>query len=198
MTTSEAYQTWLAAVRAGDDDRAEALVNRLASADGPALLVQLASNDADDRWWAVRGLAMHGPPAAAQPIAAACNDPDPSVRAAAAMALAVLAQRHPAAVEPHLGDLAARLADYDGLVRQAGADALARCGEMALPVLADVLQFGPQAARTRAAYALRKMGSRDAAALLYPLLDDPNPLIRTYAYEGLDDLGLLETVLLVP
>lgn len=198
MITSAAYQAWLAAVAADDDERAETLVGQLGPADSPALLAQLASANVDARWWAVRALALHGPPAAAEPIAVACDDPDAGVRAAAALALALLCRRYPAAVEPHLATLAVRLVDIDGLVRQANADALAQCGEVAIPVLAEVLRFGAEAARTRAAYALRKMGSTRAAALLYPLLNDPNPLIRTYAYEGLDDLGLLETTLLLP
>lgn len=198
MATSTTYRAWLAAIAAGDDEQAEALSQQLTPADGPALLAQVASSDLDLRWWAVRALALHGPPAAAGPIAAACDDPEPSVRAAAALALALLCGRYPAAVEPYLPALAVRLADIDGMVRQANADALAQCGEVALAVLAEVLEFGPEAARTRAAYALRKMGSKPAAALLYPLLNDPNPLIHTYAYEGLDDLGLLETTLLLP
>lgn len=198
MIYSDTYEAWLAAVQAGDDERAEALVVQLGPADSPALLEQLASSDVDVRWWGVRALALHGPPASAGPIAAACDDPDAGVRAAAALALAVLHQRHPAAVEPYLASLTVRLADIDGVVRQASADALAQCGESALPALAEVLQLGPEAARVRAAYALRKMGNRRAAPLLYPLLNDPNPLIRTYAREGLDDLGLLETILLAP
>lgn len=198
MTISETYRTWLGAIQAGDDERAEALSGQLSPADSPALLAQVAASNADLRWWALRALALHGPPAAAGPIAAACDDPEASVRAVAALALALLCQRYPAAVEPYLGTLAVRLVDIDGMVRQANADALAQCGDVALSVLAEVLRFGPEAARTRAAYALRKMGSKRAAPLLYPLLNDPNPLIYTYAYEGLDDLGLLETTLLLP
>ncbi len=198
MANSDTYRTWMEAVSSGDDERSEALASQLGPADCPALLTQLASKDADVRWWAVRALALHGPPAAAGPVAAACDDADASVRAAAGMALALLQQRHPEAVEPYLSNLAVRLADIDGTVRQASADALAQCGDAALPVLAEVLQIGPDAARARAAYALHKISSRGAAGLLYPLLDDPNPLIRTYAYETLDDLGLLESILLIP
>lgn len=198
MIYSDTYEAWLEAVQAADDERAEALVSQLGPADSPALLEQLTSSDVDVRWWGVRALALHGPPAAAGPIAVACDDPDAGVRAAAALALGVLYQRHPAAVAPHLASLAVRLSDIDGVVRQASADTLAQCGESALPALAEVLQLGPEAARTRAAYALWKMGDRAAAPLLYPLLNDENPLIRTYAREALDDLGLLETLLMAP
>ena len=70
------------------------------------------------------------------------------------------------------------LTDSDGLVRQTAADALARCGDDAVDVEAvlDTLHDG---ARARAAYALRKIGTKKAAGLLYPLLDDPNHLVRS-------------------
>ncbi len=38
----------------------------------------------------------------------------------------------------------------------------------------------------------------NAAGLLYRHLNDPNYLVRTYAYEGLDEMGLLETMLMTP
>ncbi len=37
-----------------------------------------------------------------------------------------------------------------------------------------------------------------AAAILYALLNDENHLVRAYAYEGLDEMGLLENVLVIP
>ena len=49
--------------------------------------------------------------------------------------------------------------------------------------------------RDSAAGALRKIATMKAAGVLYALLNDPNHLVRAYAYEGLDDMGLLETVL---
>ncbi|MCC6170181.1 MAG: HEAT repeat domain-containing protein [Caldilineaceae bacterium] len=149
MAISATYRAWLAAIDAGDDEQAEALSRQLTLTDSPALLAQVAAADLDLRWWAVRALALYGPPAAAGPIAAACDDPEPSVRAAAALALSLLCGRYPAAAEPYLSALAVRLADIDGMVRQANADALAQCGEAALPVLAEVLEFGPEAARAR-------------------------------------------------
>ena len=83
-------------------------------------------------------------------------------------------------------------------MRQSAADALALCSDAALPALAETLAASAEPARVRAAYALRKIGTFGAARLLYPLLNDTNPLIRAYAYEGLDDMGLLETLLLQP
>jgi HEAT repeat protein len=192
-------QFWEAVAR-GDDARAETLAARLAADAEPVLLAALGdeTGDADRRWWAVRALAHCGTAAAPPAAARALDDPDASVRAAASLALAWLCRRHPEAGQPLLPALAARLADPDGLVRQVAADALAQCGDTAVPVLGEVIRGAAEAPRVRAAYALRKIGTLRAAALLYPLLNDPNPLIRTYAHEGLDDLGLLENVLLLP
>jgi HEAT repeat protein len=198
MTTDSALDRWLAAIAADDDAAAEALVAQLRGDDEPALIALLTSASEDERWWSVRALAVHGSAAAPVHVAQAATDPAPSVRAAAALSLAELNRRVPEAVEPHLGALAPLLADDDGLVRQAAADALAQCGDAAVATLGGVVRGSVEAARTRAAYALRKIHTYKAAAILYPLLNDPNPLVRTYAYEGLDDMGLLETILLRP
>jgi HEAT repeat protein len=83
-------------------------------------------------------------------------------------------------------------------VRQAAADALALCGDDAVTTLATVLAGEEQGARTRAAYALRKIASLAAAAILFRCLNDANYMVHTYAYEGLDELGLLDNLLLIP
>jgi HEAT repeat protein len=96
-----------------------------------------------------------------------------------------------------LARLAVQLADDDGAVRQAAADALAQCGDDALPALASILQTPHEGARTRAAYALRKIASRQAAPILFRLLNDANYMVHTYAYEALDEMGLLENLLVM-
>jgi HEAT repeat protein len=147
----------------------------------------------------VRALAVCGRPTAVPGLEARLTDVDPAVRAAALLALAHLHQRWPEAVTPALDRAAECLRDDDGLVRQVAADALAQCGDDAVPALARILfQQSHEGARTRAAGALRKIATMKAAGVLYALLNDPNPLVRTYAYEGLDDMGLLETVLVMP
>ena len=131
-------------------------------------------------------------------VQAALAAPAPELRAAAALALVHLHSRAPAAVAPALDTVAALLTDDDGLVRQTAADCLAQCGDDAVPALGRVLrESAHQGARTRAAGALRKIATMKAAAILYPLLNDPNHLVRMYAYEGLDEMGLLENVLVV-
>jgi HEAT repeat protein len=189
----------LDAIAAGDDDAAEQVAVLLTAVDEPALVALAAASAVDERWWAVRGLAVCGREAAVPVLAAALHDSDSSVRAAAALAAHHVYLRNPTAARPLLPLVAGLLADDDGMVRQVAADALAQSGDDAVPALGEVLRTSThEGARTRAAAALRKIATMKAAALLYPLLNDPNPLVRMYAYEGLDEMGLLENILLVP
>lgn len=192
-TTTAAF---LAAIAAGADEVTECLALQLTPDAEPALLALLAAPDADPRWWGVRALALCGGAEAVSGVAAQLADADPSIRAAARLALAHLHRRQPDAVTLHLDQVADGLRDDDGMVRQVAADALAQCGDDAVPVLARILFQQPhEGARTRAAGALRKIATMKAAGVLYALLNDSNHLVRAYAYEGLDDMGLLETVL---
>jgi HEAT repeat protein len=189
-------QNLLKAIAAGDDAQTEAAVAHLQPSAEPALLHLLQSAEADARWWAARALAHCGGAAAVQPLVSALADADGQVRAAASVALGQLYARSPAAVGLVVDQLAARLTDDEGYVRQAAADALAHCGNAAVPSLAQVLQSDHQGARSRAAAALRKIATLPAAGVLYQQLNDANYLVRTYAYEGLDEMGLLENMLL--
>ncbi|GIV80524.1 MAG: hypothetical protein KatS3mg050_4918 [Litorilinea sp.] len=194
---SVASQFWQA-VSEGDDSRAEALVAQLGAEDVPSLTEQLRSTQPDIRWWAARALAQVGDARAVSGLAGALADPEAAVRAVAVRALAQLSSRCPDPVRTCLPAMAALLRDPDGLVRQAAADALALCGEDAVPLLAEILARGSAPERSRAAYALRKMACLPAAVVLYRYLDDENLLVQTHAYEGLDDLGYLENTLLLP
>lgn len=187
-----------AAIAAEDDAAAEAIIPQLSPAAEPRLLQWLATGTPDERWWAIRALAAWGGPAAVPALRQALTDSEAVIRGLAAMALGHLFQRQAELVAPILPDVAARLADEAGSVRQATADALAQCGDAALPVLATVLAGEHQGARTRAAYALRKMATRTSAALLFQHLNDSNYLVHTLIHETLDDLGLLENLLLAP
>lgn len=199
MTESIAFARFLAAIDAYDDDRCEAIVPQLTPADSPRLLALIDDANPDRRWWAVRGLAAVGAADAVPALATCLDDADPSVRAVAAMSLGHVYRRAPAAVAEQLGRVATLLADDDGIVRQAASDGLALCGDDAVPPLAALLrQESHPGARSRAAATLRKIATMRAAAVLYPLLNDPNHLVRMYAYEGLDEMGLLENVLVIP
>ncbi len=192
-------QELLAAVARQDDDETERLALLLTAADEPALLALLVSTNEDERWWAARGLALVGSKNSIAPLAQSLRDGAAAVRAAAALALAQLHARYPEDVTTQLDAVGSLLADDEGYVRQTAADCLAQCGDDAVPALGSVLRAGThQGARTRAAGALRKMATMKAAAILYALLNDENHLVRAYAYEGLDEMGLLENVLVIP
>lgn len=190
-------ESLMAAIAAGDDAVAEQQALLLTADDEPALLALAAAPDADERWWGVRALAVCGGEASVPVVAGALHDRDPGVRAAAALAAHYIYLRCPVQAEPLLAPVAGLLADDDGMVRQVAADALAQSGDAAVPALGEILRTSQhEGARTRAAAALRKIATLKAAAILYPLLNDPNPLVRMYAYEGLDEMGLLENILL--
>ncbi len=89
------------------------------------------------------------------------------------------------------------LTDSSGWVRGAAADGLAMMGEPAIPALGAAIQDDREGVRVRAARALYKIKSPKAAPWLFPALNDPNPIVHTYAYETLDELGLLTTVLVM-
>ncbi len=188
----------LAAVAAGDDDRADLLARALAPADAPALAALCSDDDAELRWWAVRGLAVCGDGGCTPVLAAALEDADAGVRAAAVLALVELHTTGRAEPAESMAVLAARLSDEDGFVRQTATDGLARCGVAALPALAEVLAGEHDGARTRAAAALRKIGQLQAAPLLFRYLNDANYMVQMYCYEALEEMGLLETMLLKP
>lgn len=185
-----------AAVAAGDDERAEALVDLLSSADVP-ILRHMAESDLVDRcWWGIRGLAQVGNGDIVPIVLARLQHADPSVRAAAALALGQIHSRHPEAVIPHLSHLVLLMTDADALARQAAVDGLAQCSDDAVDLLAEALNSKAEPLRVRAAMALHRIGTMKTAPLLYQHLEDPNPLVRHHAYETLSNLGLLETMLL--
>ncbi len=199
MTESAPYARFVAAIQAGDDEATEAAALALAPADAEALRALACEGTGEQRWWAVRTLAAVGDAAALPPLRAALEAADPALRAAAALAVGHLGRRHPDAVEAALPALVPLLEDDDGLVRQAAADGLALCGDAAVPLLAAVaLGAGHSGARARATGALCRIRTHNAAAVLFRLLNDPNPLVHAYAYKGLDAMGLLDNLLLKP
>mgnify|MGYP000870219454 CR=1 FL=1 len=184
---NDLLQPLLNAIDAGDDDAAEAAAARLRAVDGaalPSLATLSTAGDDDQRWWAVRaiaGLAEERPALAAQAIPlllAALHDPDDSIRCVAALSL---------------GQIQA----VSGWVRGAAADALALIGEPAVPALGEALQDPRDGVRVRAAYALHRIKSMPSARWLFPALNDPNHIVHTYAYETLEEMGLLTTVLVM-
>jgi HEAT repeat protein len=185
-----------AAVAAGDDEHAEALVDLLSASDIPLLRHMAESNQGDHCWWGIRGLAQIGNGDVVPILVARLQHAEPSIRAAASLALGEIHSRHAEAVVPHLSHLILLLTDADALVRQAAVDGLAHCGDDAVDLLAEALNSEIDALRVRAAMALHRIGTVKTAPSLYHHLEDPNPLVRHHAYETLSNLGLLETMLL--
>lgn len=190
----------LQAIEAGDDEAAEAAVAHLSTLNGAALssLAQLnRSDDHDQRWWAVRAiaeLAEENPAHRDQAIPillGALSDTEDPIRCVAALGLG---QIQAASAIPALALL---LADPSGWVRGAAAAALALIGEPAVPALGEALQDPREGVRVRAAYALHRIKSVKSARWLFPALNDSNPIVHTYAYEALDEMGLLSTVLVM-
>ena len=176
------YARLIQAIALDDDEAAEAQIPHLGPADALALLA----------------LAQAGGAEAVPVLVDALAADDAGERAVAALALGHLHARAGQAVNPALPSLAHCLADGEGLVRQAAADGLALCGEDAVPVLVAALESPHDGVRVRAVIALRKLQSMRAAAALYQHLNDPNRLVRLYAYETLDAMGLLTNILLRP
>ena len=196
--TKSLLQPLLTAIAADNDEAAEAAICRLmrnAEAALPALLALAQSFNEDHRWWAVRGLAAladEAPQARASAIPALVNalsDGDEALRCAAALALGQLQ------ATSAIPSLVLELADANGWVRSAAADALALMGEAAVPALCDALHDERDGVRVRAAYALNKIRSLRSARCLFPALTDHNHIVHVYAYEALEQMGLLDTLL---
>jgi len=190
---SLAVRRFFAVLKTDDDEAIEGAVHLLAPSDEGALLVRLAGAEAESRWWLLRALAHCGSATALPAVAAATHAATPALRVVATMTLGRLVQRRPEQAAPYWGQLTAGLSDEDGMVRQVATDSLAQCGNAAIAALVQVLRFSEnQGARSRAAAALSKIRTPEAAGPLYRCLNDPNYLVHTYAYEALDDMGLLE------
>jgi HEAT repeat protein len=86
--------------------------------------------------------------------------------------------------------LSARLTDESAFVADIAADALSMLGEDAVPALAEVLQDESAHARLLAVRALGRIKSQTAIAPLFGVLEDSSYLVRHYAREALENLGV--------
>lgn len=194
---SLAVRRFFAILKTGDDEASEGAVSVLAPTDEAALLARLDGADEETRWWLLRALAHCGSAAALPVVALDTRAQAAALRAVATMTLGRLVQQRPEQAAPYWVQLTAGLGDEDGMVRQVATDTLAQCGNAAIAALVQVLRFSEnQGARSRAAAALSKIRTLEAAGPLYRCLNDPNYLVHTYAYEALDDMGLLENTLI--
>ncbi|MGD9494911.1 MAG: HEAT repeat domain-containing protein [Armatimonadota bacterium] len=169
-----------------DDEQAAMMAARALGAmpeHSRSAVVELArESDARLRVRAMTALGMmEDDPAAMQMLLAACGDPDPSVRAAAAMA----APRGPAAFDR----LAALLRDPDASVRLAAVTGMGRTGDpRAAPLLAEMLAGEEMVARA-AASALGDFATAEGINALDRALADPREQVVQAAAWGLAQVG---------
>lgn len=177
----------LRALVSGDDESRELAALELgrmgADACGP-LAAMLVWGDADARWWAARTLAQVGGQGAVPPLVNALTDDDADVRACAALALGRLGAESSAPALAHL------LADESAFVAGIAADALSMVGEPAAQALVEMLDAEQPHARLLAVRALGRIKAESATGSLFDMLEDPSYLVRYYAQEALETLGV--------
>jgi HEAT repeat protein len=169
----------------GDDERAQAALNRVTSDDMLELTGALAEGDRDARSWAAAALARLGGPEAVRALLAASADPDPDVRALILHALGEV--RAPEAVTPLLFALGER----DSYLTRIATDALIRLGSVAVPPLIAALEHEVETrVRVNLARALALIGDPRAIPALFCALDDESYLVQHWADEGLERMGV--------
>jgi HEAT repeat protein/Uri superfamily endonuclease len=187
IVTDAELDELLDALSRGDDQSREAAALALGR-HGQRALGRLArmidDPDRDVRWWAARALAEIGGAPASVPLCAALADPDPDVRACAALALGQIraGDAAPALVE--------RLGDESAFVASIAADALSMIGDGAVDALIDATMAGSSHIRVLAVRALGRLRAQRAIGPLFGLLDDSSYLVRHYAREALEAMGV--------
>jgi HEAT repeat protein len=173
-------------ISAGEDSREEAALalGRFGAAAVERLAAISATGDADARWWAARALAEVGREGAVPPLVSILDDPDPDVRACAALALGRVGDGSAAPA------LAARLGDESTFVASIASDALSMVGEPAVEALASRLADENPHVRLLAVRALGRIRSQGSMGHLFGVLEDPSYLVRYYAHEALEALGV--------
>lgn len=171
----------------GSDEEREAAA--LAVAQFGALAIEplasmLNAPDAESRWWAARALAEVGGAGAVQALVGVLTDDEPDVRACAALALGRIGD---GAAAPAM---VARLGDESAFVAGIAADALSMIGEPAVEALVGVLADERPHTRLLAVRALARIQSPSAIGPLFSLLEDSSYLVRYYAGEALEALGV--------
>ena len=174
-----------------DDDACEAAAIALGH-QGPsglsALAELLAADEADARFWAVRGLWANGAPEAVEMLITALSDPEEMIRSGAALALGEL--KTAAAVEM----LAHLLTTDTSESGSHAADALAKIGQPAAQALIEAVQDEHPWVRVRAAKALVPVESKQAIPALFQALDDDSYIVRHHAEEALARMGVGQMV----
>lgn len=179
--------TILIELTSGDDERAEAVMYRVASLGETAvdsLLALLESPSSDHRWWSTRALAALDHSRAQDGLQRALRDDDPDVRQCAALGLRLNPTSSAIPV------LLNALHDTDRLVARFAADALTAIGSSATQALSLSMESPDPAVRVEAVRALAAIEDPHATHALFAALDDPSPLVCYWAEHGLERLGV--------
>ncbi len=179
-------QSLLAELISGDEVRAENAAIKLAALNDeaiPALLNLTRSPNADQRWWAIRTLAL-APHSLTVHLIPLLSDSAPEVRAATALAF----HAHPD--EKAVPALCVLLSDVDPLVAQLAGNALSVIGSPAVLNLLSVLKDARQSARIQALRALAEIRDHRAIPLMMKVMEEESSLLQYWAKEGLERLGL--------
>ncbi len=186
MTPEETYKTLLADLTSGDEDRAEAAARQLAEIGEPVLPVLeplLHSDVPDNRWWAVRTIAQMTAPRLDWLIEA-LGDGSSEVRAAAALGLST----HP--VEQAAPALVAALQDDDSIVAILAVNALSALGKTAVPALLEAFPASNRRGRIQIMRALAELRDHRSIPLMMKVIEEESAMLRYWAEEGLERLGL--------
>ncbi len=186
MTPEATYQSLLADLISGNEDRAEAAARRLAEAGEavlPGLEPLLHSEVPDQRWWAVRTVAQMKAPRLDWLIEALA-DKSSDVRAAAALGLSA----HP--VEQAAPALVMALQDEDSIVAVLAVNALATLGQAAVPALLEAFPASNRRGRIQIMRALAELRDHRAIPLMMKVIEEESAMLRYWAEEGLNRLGL--------
>lgn len=176
----------LAELTSGDDERAENSIPAIVDAGAaviPALLDLTCSDNADSRWWAVRALAA-SPHTRTSDLIPVLSDPNPEVRAAAALALS----HHPG--EEALSALTQGLSDSDPLTAGLAANALVKIGKAAVPSLIEAAKEGEAGIRILALRALSELKDHRAIPVMMKCIQEDSAVLGYWAQMGLERLGL--------
>ena len=186
MKSDLSQEKLLADLTSGDETRAEEAAMVLARAEelaAPALEPLLKSARVDDRWWAVRTLGqMSAPPL--DWLIRALGDDSGEVRAAAALALV----SHPA--EEASPALVHALQDEDSIVAILSVNALAAIGKEAVPALLEAFPRTNLRGKIYAMRALAELRDHRAIPLLLKATEEDSAMLRYWAEEGIERLGL--------
>jgi HEAT repeat protein len=177
----------LAELTCGDEDRAEDASLQFIEY-GDAAVESLSelyrSENADNRWWAIRTFALFDHPQAKTSIASALQDENLGVQQCAA--LAIRENPDPEAI-PYLTSL---LGHKNKLLSRLSGDALIKIGKESTQTIIDVVEHGSQAARIEAVRVLAGIEDPESISSLFKLLDEESTFLRYWAEEGLHKMGV--------